>query len=73
MLHPLHFALIVIIVIMIGTVTPPIGLQLYIAAAIARVPIGKVVAWPFVWAMTLVVILIVFVPQIVTFVPRIFL
>jgi TRAP-type C4-dicarboxylate transport system permease large subunit len=58
---------------MIGTVTPPIGLQLYVVAAIARVPIGKVVAWPFVWAMTLVVVLIVFVPQLVTFVPRIFL
>jgi tripartite ATP-independent transporter DctM subunit len=69
---PLHFALIVIIVIMIGTVTPPIGLQLYIAAAIARVPIGKVVAWPFVWAMTLVVVLLVFFPQLVTFVPRLF-
>jgi tripartite ATP-independent transporter DctM subunit len=67
---PLQFALIVIMCIMIGTVTPPVGMQLYIAAAIARVPIGKVVAWPFCFAMTGAVIILCFVPELATYLPR---
>jgi hypothetical protein len=41
------------------TVTPPVGLHLYIASAISRVPVPRVVVWPFVGAMTAVLILIV--------------
>ena len=37
----IHFALLVIIMIMIGTITPPIGLQIYIASAIGRVSISE--------------------------------
>ncbi|MGG5822035.1 TRAP transporter large permease [Falsiroseomonas sp. HW251] len=70
---PLQFALIVIMTIMIGTVTPPVGMQLYIAAAIARIPIGRVVAWPFCWAMTGAVVILCFVPQLATFLPRLLL
>jgi C4-dicarboxylate transporter DctM subunit len=70
---PLQFALIVIMTIMIGTVTPPVGMQLYIAAAIARIPIGRVVAWPFCWAMTGAVIVLCFVPELATLLPRILL
>lgn len=70
---PLQFALIVIMTIMIGTVTPPVGMQLYIAAAIARIPIGRVVAWPFCWAMTGAVLILCFVPELATFLPRLLL
>ena len=66
---PIHFALIILMVIMIGTITPPVGLQLYVAASIAKVPVTKVVIWPFVIAMLAVVFLCAYVPAIVTFVP----
>ncbi|MGQ0664177.1 MAG: TRAP transporter large permease [Pseudomonadota bacterium] len=66
----IHFALIVIVTILIGTVTPPVGLQLYIASAIGRVPLNQVTVWPFVGAMVSVVLLMVFFPPLVTFLPN---
>ena len=68
-LDHIHFALIVIVTILIGTITPPVGLQLYIASAIGKVSLSEVTVWPFVWSMVSVVILIVFVPEIATFLP----
>ncbi len=69
-LDQIHFALLVIIMIMIGTITPPIGMQIFIAAAIAKVSIGELTCWPFVWAMMIVVALIIFFPPLVTFLPN---
>lgn len=69
-LDPIHFALIILMVIMIGTITPPVGLQLYVAASIAKVPVTKAVIWPFVAVMLVVVFLCAYVPGIVTFVPN---
>jgi TRAP-type C4-dicarboxylate transport system permease large subunit len=58
---------------MIGTITPPVGLQLYIAASIGKIPLNQVIVWPFVVAMVAVVVLMVLFPPIVTFVPNLFL
>jgi len=69
-LDHIHFALIVIVTILIGTITPPVGLQLYISAAIGKVSLSQVTVWPFVFAMLAVVLLMVFVPSIVTFLPN---
>lgn len=69
-IDPIHFALLVIIMIMIGTITPPIGMQIYIASAIARVPLSQMTCWPFVWAMLAVVGLIILFPPLVTFLPN---
>lgn len=66
---PIHFALVIMITILIGTVTPPVGLQLYIAASIAKVPISKVVVWPFVAIMIAVLLLITYIPSLVTYLP----
>jgi tripartite ATP-independent transporter DctM subunit len=68
---PIHFALVVIIVILIGTTTPPVGLQLYIAGSIAKVQITRVVIWPFVGIMVGVVLLVVYVPTMVTYLPSV--
>lgn len=67
---PIHFALIVIITILIGTVTPPVGLQLYIACAVAGIPVSKATIWAFVGAMIAVLIGLLFIPSLVTFIPR---
>jgi len=68
---PLHFAIIVIIALLIGTVTPPVGIQLYIAAAIAKVSILKMKEiWAFVFVMVIVLLLLAYIPQLVTFLPN---
>lgn len=69
-LNELQLALIVLVTLMIGTVTPPIGIQLYIAASVGKVPIKNVEVWPFVIAMIIVVLILVFIPETVTFLPR---
>lgn len=69
-LDHIHFALLVIIMIMIGTITPPVGMQIYISSAIAKVSISEMTCWPFVWAMMFVVLLIIFFPGLVTFLPN---
>lgn len=67
---PIHFAMIVIIAMLIGTVTPPVGIQLYIAAAIAKIPVSKVHdIWAFVLAMVFILLLITYIPSLVTFLP----
>lgn len=70
-IDPVHFALVVIVTIMIGTITPPVGLQLFVTANIARVPIMSVMIWPFVAIMILVVLFMIIVPQTVTMLPSI--
>ena len=67
---PIHFALIVIITILIGTVTPPVGLQLYIACAVAGIPVSRATIWAFVAAMVAVLLILLFVPSLVTFIPN---
>ncbi|MCI9332445.1 MAG: TRAP transporter large permease [Oscillibacter sp.] len=69
-LDPIHFAIIIMITILVGTITPPVGLQLFIAAGIAKVPVTKVVVWPFVFAMVALLVLFTFVPEFVTMVPN---
>lgn len=68
-IDPLQFALIVIVSIMIGTITPPVGLQLYVTAHVAKVSIFRVEIWAFVAIMVVVVLAMMFVPAIVTFLP----
>ena len=69
-LNPVHYAMIIMIVILIGTVTPPVGLQLFISASIAKVPVTRVYIWPFVIVMMALMILFTFVPGFVTLIPQ---
>lgn len=69
-LDPIHYAIIIMIVILIGTVTPPVGLQLFIAASIAKVPVTKVYIWPFVIVMMVLMLLFTFVPGFITLIPN---
>jgi tripartite ATP-independent transporter DctM subunit len=70
-INDIQFAMVVIITIMIGTITPPVGLQLFIAADIAKISVFKVDIWPFVAIMLVVVLVLVFVPEMATFLPAV--
>lgn len=69
----LHFALVFLMLLCIGAITPPVGLLLYIACAIGKVPVARVLIWPFTWALTAVILLTAFVPWMVTVVPNLIL
>lgn len=70
---PVHFGIIVIFNLMIGLITPPVGLCLFVAESIAGVGIARLsrAILPFFLVEVLVLVILTFVPGIVTFLPRI--
>ena len=73
-IHPLHFGIIGCIALAYGLVTPPYGLCLLIACKIGKIPVlqplKEVVS--FLGSMLFVLILLVLVPNIALFLPKIF-
>jgi len=69
----LHFGIIFIMAILIGSVTPPVGILLYICCGIAKIPVSKAskIIWPFVFMMILVLFLCILFPTLTTFIPKI--
>jgi len=68
---PVHFGILMSIVIQIGGVTPPVGVNMYTVCSLANVPVDKFLreSWPFLLALLLLVALLVAFPQIVLFLP----
>ncbi|WP_108124196.1 TRAP transporter large permease [Saccharospirillum mangrovi] len=71
-IDPLHFAIVVVFNLMIGLITPPLGLCLFVSDAIARTGMAAIIRhlWPMLLVEILVLMVIVFVPDLVTFLPR---
>ena len=71
-LDMVHFGVVVVLNIMLGLVTPPYGLLLFIMTNIAGVPLRDIVrdVLPFLLAMIVVLMLITFVPDLVLWLPR---
>jgi len=69
---PVHFGVVAVVNIMIGLITPPYGLLLFMMAKIADVSLKDLVreVMPFLGAMLAALALITFVPAIVLFLPR---
>jgi TRAP-type C4-dicarboxylate transport system permease large subunit len=63
---PIQFGVILVVNMMIGLVTPPVGLCLFVVAGIARVPIAEVVKElsPYLAALLVVLALVTYVPAI---------
>jgi C4-dicarboxylate transporter DctM subunit len=71
-IDPVHFGVVVVVNIMIGLVTPPYGLLLFMMVKIAEVPLKDIVreVLPFLWVMIGALALMTFIPEIVLFLPR---
>jgi C4-dicarboxylate transporter, DctM subunit len=69
-----HFGVVVVVNIMLGLVTPPYGLLLFIMTRIAEVPLKDIVrdALPFLWAMIGSLAAITLFPDLVLWLPRMF-
>jgi tripartite ATP-independent transporter DctM subunit len=68
----IHFGVVAVFNIMLGLITPPYGLLLFIMTNIAKVPLRDLVrdVLPFLWAMIAALALITFVPETVLWLPR---
>jgi C4-dicarboxylate transporter, DctM subunit len=70
-IDPVHFGVVMTLNLMIGLLTPPVGMVLYAVSTIANVPVVKL-AWelvPFMIILGVVLILITYIPALVTWLP----
>ncbi len=72
-IDPVHFGVVAVVNIMIGLITPPYGLLLFIMVRIAEVPLKDLIrdTLPFLAVMIGSLALITFVPGLVLFLPRV--
>jgi len=71
-IDPIHFGLVVTLNIGIGMITPPFGLDIFVAASTLQKPVMTIIngVWPFLFVNILVLMLITYVPGISTFLPN---
>ena len=67
-IDPVYFGVLFIMNNAIGLITPPVGIVLNVVSGVARVPMGAVVRGinPFLIAQTIVLFLLIFIPELVT-------
>ncbi|KQP37047.1 TRAP transporter large permease [Pseudorhodoferax sp. Leaf274] len=71
-IDPVHFAMVVIVNLTLGMITPPVGGLLFVTANVSKVPMGPLVRElvPFLWAHGAVLVLLTFVPALSTWLPH---
>lgn len=74
-IDPIHFGLIVCLNICIGMITPPFGLDIFVASSTLNKPVATIIAgvWPFIVINILTLIVVTYVPQFSTFLPKLIL
>jgi tripartite ATP-independent transporter DctM subunit len=72
-IHPVHFAVVMVVALNIGLVTPPLGVALFAAVGVGKVSFESVVSelWPFLLLDIAVLLLLVFIPELSLAVPRV--
>nr|WP_181347220.1 TRAP transporter large permease [Thalassobacillus sp. CUG 92003] len=71
-MDPVHFGVLMVLNLMIGLSTPPVGVCLFVTSSIGKVPIGRasVALLPFIGVSLLVLLLVSFIPEITMFLPN---
>jgi tripartite ATP-independent transporter DctM subunit len=72
-IDPVHFGLVIVLNLMIGTLTPPVGIVLFVVARVAKLPFEVVTraTAPFLVPLVIVLLLITVFPELVLFLPRV--
>lgn len=73
-IDPVHFGVLITVNIMIGLITPPFGLLLFVLGKLADVALTEIIRylWPFLGALIVCLALITYIPGIVLWLPRFF-
>lgn len=71
-IDPIHFGMIVTLNIGMGMITPPFGLDIFVASTTLNKPVMSIIkgVWPFVIANIIVLLIITYVPSISLFIPN---
>jgi len=73
-IDPIHFGVVLVANLGIGFITPPVGVTLFVATSITKVPIARVVKplLPYFLVMVATLLLITYVPWFTLVLPRLF-
>ncbi|WP_114286718.1 TRAP transporter large permease [Candidatus Halocynthiibacter alkanivorans] len=69
-----HFGVLVVVNSMIGLITPPYGILLFVINAVTGIPLREIISeiWAFLAVLVVALLLMIFVPEIVLWLPRMF-
>ncbi len=67
-----HFGVVLVVNIMIGTITPPVGTIMYVVCALGKISIPQFAKeiWPFVIALVIALMMITYLPELVLWLPN---
>jgi tripartite ATP-independent transporter DctM subunit len=71
-IDPVHFGVVIVVNIMIGLVTPPYGVLLFVINAVTDIPLRDIIReiWPFIVVLMLALLTMILIPETVLFLPR---
>nr|HPI98859.1 TRAP transporter large permease subunit [Synergistales bacterium] len=74
-IDPVFFGVVMITNLAIGQVTPPVGMNLFVASNISKIPIERIAreAIPFILVLIADLMLITYIPGLITFLPNLLL
>ena len=69
-----HFGVLVVVNSMIGLITPPYGILLFVINAVTGIPLKEIISevWVFLGVLILALLLMILLPEIVLWLPRVF-
>jgi len=69
-----HFGVVVVVNSMIGLITPPYGVLLFVINAVTKIPLGEIISeiWGFLAVLVAALLLLILVPDLVLWLPRVF-
>jgi len=73
-IDPVHFGVVIVVNMMIGLVTPPYGVLLFVINGLTGIPLRAIIAeiWPFILVLVAALLVMVLAPETVLWLPRVF-
>jgi TRAP-type C4-dicarboxylate transport system permease large subunit len=71
-MDPVHFCIVFCVLIIIGYITPPVGVVLFVTSNASGIPFNKLckMIWPFALGAFLVIVTLAYLPDVVLWLPR---
>jgi tripartite ATP-independent transporter DctM subunit len=71
-IDPIHFGVVLVMNLMIGLLTPPFGMALFVVAKVGDIPFEQLARaiWPFIWPLIVVLLICTYFPALVLALPN---
>ncbi|PKM66844.1 MAG: hypothetical protein CVU95_09585 [Firmicutes bacterium HGW-Firmicutes-2] len=71
-LDPIHFAMVMVLTFILGGITPPVGITIYVASAVGKVKMKSLLGdmMPLIFISVVILFLVAYIPQIALFLPN---